>query len=137
MIRTPYNTTLTPEGVTVQTFLPSMRYSAGYLKISGPLSMSELIGSCEYSKLTLQNREYGVEVDSSEFDRIAGKTFTPGGGAWSVNAQTLKGTTDRGEVTCRFDVTQALDGCIFVTAYADVPTPDGPTIQVQLNVEFD
>jgi len=134
--RHAYNTTHTAEGAVIETHLNSL-WGPGYLKISEPISMEDLLSSCSLTELRVYNRAHGIDVAESEFTRIAGKTFTPGGGAWSVTAQTLKGTSDRGEVPCRFEVQESADGCAFVTAYADVPTPGGPTIQVQLDVEFD
>ena len=137
MIRTPYNTASTPSGAKVETFLSSL-HGPGYVKISDPICMGELLRACQYSTLKVFSRAHGVEVDSSEFLSICAKTFVPGNGAWSVGGQTLKGYKDGTKpVRVWFEVQEAEDGGAYVIAYAEVHTPDGPSIRVQLDVEFD
>lgn len=137
MNRKPYNTTNARNGVKVETFLASL-HGPGYLKLSAPLSMTELLQACQYSALTVNSRAHAIEVDTSEFLSIGSKTFVPGTGAWSVGGQTMKGYKDGTKpVRCWFEVQEASDGAAYVIAYAEVPTPDGPSVRVQLDVEFD
>ena len=137
MIRTAYNTAHTPTGAKVETFLGSL-YGPGYVKISEPITLGELLQTCQYSTLNVFSRAHAIEVDSSEFLRIDAKVIVPGNGPWSIGGQTLKGFKDGSKpVRVWFDVQEAEDGGAYVIAYAEVHTPDGPSINVQLDVEFD
>ena len=62
MIRTAYYTTRTASGAKIETFLGSL-HGPGYLRISGPVSMDELLDSCCLSGLNVYSREHGLKAD--------------------------------------------------------------------------
>lgn len=133
----PYYTTKTASGATIETYLESM-HGPGYLRISAPISVAELLESCNLSVLTAENAGAGLEVSQSEFERISGKTFVPGTGAWAVGSQELRCTAYYKSIhSAYFEVTEDVDGWSFVTAYAEVRQPGGPPVRVNLNVSFD
>ena len=137
MIRTAYNSTHTKSGAKIETFLASL-HGPGYLRIPDPIGMDELLESCTLSDLNVYSRAHDLTVDPRTFDAWGGKTFVPGTAAWSVGGQSIKGYKGQTEaVECWFEVQGALDGGFYVLAFAEVPTPDGPMVRVQLDVEFD
>lgn len=137
MISAPYYTVTTPSGATVETYLDSAR-GRGFLKISEPISLCELLESDELSSLTIECRGRGLKVKRSEYARIKGKTFVEGTGPWAVGSQEMLCINAHGEpCTAYFQVDAAPDGGVFVTAYAKTNTPGMPPALVQLDVEFD
>ena len=59
MIRTAYHTTRTASGSKIETFLGSL-HSPGYLRISDPIGMNELLESCTLSDLNVYSRAHGL-----------------------------------------------------------------------------
>ncbi len=137
MIRVPYYKVTTASGATVETHLSSL-HGPGFLRVSKPISVCELLESDELSTLSVECRGRGLKVKHSEFTRIKGKTFVEGTGAWAVGAQELRCANDHGETcTAYLQVDADPSGGVFVTAYAKVYNPGMPPTLVQLDVEFD
>lgn len=136
-MNTPYYSLTTESGAKVETYLPSM-HARGFLRISKPVSLGELLASDELSALTIECRSQGLKVKSSEYARIKGKTFVEGTGAWAVGAQELKCSNESGKpCTAYLNVEADGRGGVYVTAYAEVSREGYPTQRVQLDVEFD
>lgn len=137
MIRTAYNTAHTQSGAKIETFLASV-HGPGYIKISEPICMNELLESCKYSDLNIYSSAHGLKVDPRVFDDFGGVIL------WServdtFSAPTFKVRNEYGrEFRAWFEAQQTADGTgIYLIAFTDLPTPNGPTIRVQLDVEFD
>lgn len=133
----PYYSVTTVSGAKVETYLPSI-HARGYLRISKPISLGELLASDKLSALTIECRSLGLEVKSSEYERIKSKVFVEGTGAWAVGAQELICGHESGKLcTAYLNVEADGRGGVYVTAYADVARDGYPTQRVQLDVEFD
>jgi len=138
-MNTPYYSLTTASGAKVETYLPSI-HSRGFLRVSEPISLCELLESDELSTLTIECRSQGLKVKRSEYARIKDKTIVPVSGAWAVGAQELICIAESGE-PCTAYIHVEEDGFwggwVYVTAFAEISREGYPTQRVQLDVEFD
>lgn len=136
-MNTPYYSLTTASGAKIETYLPST-YGRGFLRVSEPISLSELLESDELSTLTIECRSQGLKVKPSEYARIKDKTLVPVVGAWAVGAQELMCIAESGEpCTAYIHVEEDGRGWVYVTAFAEISREGYPTQRVQLDVEFD
>lgn len=132
----PYHTTTTDSGVKVETHLGRCGHR-DFVKLSGPAFVREVLESCNYSQLYVGNTSHGISVNPEQFKTFSGLLLWDElGSEFSSPVFTARDEYAR-KLRAWFEVQPAPGGGVFLTAYAEAIRKDGPTVTVQLDVEFD